>query len=630
MAKVYVLADKNGFITDIEGGSTVNQIENLSEWTLIDEGEGYRYEHPQSNYFDSDLYDDEGRPSYQLINGKPFPVRRSQTEPGVISGPEEHVSTDPTYGQIGESDDPSEPGGSEADDPSEPGGSEVGESDDTGYPIVSIVADDGIKSDTGLNLTAWLDEQEIPECFAIITDQVGQSSHYTLSDLISISRRGNEIFSHSATADDLNGNSNVRYYAKKAKAFMGNYGFNTDFFAYPNGNNGVDKESIIAEIGKLYRYGLNVNVMAEEARDSITGGFWNQNAFESDHDRLDLARLFVSPSVSMDVGWIKTTIDTCIQNNGWLILSIHDYGDDAEKSIANLKDMIAYLQQNGVAFRTLSDAAEEIEQSNKQKIYNVISTQVVQNRSNLLHNWYFKNPVNQRDVTGVISDPGYFIDRWKLISGTVELTDAGLVLNGTITQILENPVGDTTTATVLTTKGIDLAAGRYQSITDSSGKARGEFSISATGQTIVAAKLELGNAQTLAMFTGKNWRIADIPDYSDELAKCQQYYVSLSRFICPGYLTGSKQAYMAGVPLPVPMRRKPVIMGNPQFIMRTIADYSVFTSSNTYKTVADTTIYDFSEAMVTIAFRVSKVYETVPNNTVTAFQIQGLTLSCEL
>ena len=62
---------------------------------------------------------------------------------------------------------------------------------------------------------------------------------------------------------------------------------------------------------------------------------------------------------------------------------------------------------------------------------------------NEFDNGYFisSQVINQRGVSGTISTPGYFIDRWKLVSGTVTLTANGLTLNGTIAQILPTAIG---------------------------------------------------------------------------------------------------------------------------------------------------------------------------------------------
>lgn len=80
----------------------------------------------------------------------------------------------------------------------------------------------------------------------------------------------------------------------------------------------------------------------------------------------------------------------------------------------------------------------------------VIAAKVQPCNRNLIINWYFGNPVNQRDVSGTISNAGYFLDRWKLVSGSVTISADGITLNGTMQQVLETaPVG-TVTASAMT------------------------------------------------------------------------------------------------------------------------------------------------------------------------------------
>lgn len=137
---------------------------------------------------------------------------------------------------------------------------------------------------------------------------------------------------------------------------------------------------------------------------------------------------------------------------------------------------------------------------------------------NILHNarWdKLEYIVNQRRVSGTIETAGYFIDRWNLISGTVQLTDGGLVLDGTMVQILENDPGEGLVASVLTSTGLGTAT--YTA-------ANKTFTITATGQTILAAKLEVGDEQTLAHQSGAGWVLNDpAPDYGVEMAKCERY-----------------------------------------------------------------------------------------------------------
>lgn len=179
---------------------------------------------------------------------------------------------------------------------------------------------------------------------------------------------------------------------------------------------------------------------------------------------------------------------------------------------------------------------------------------------NMLDNWYFVDPVNQRGAGGTITAAGYFIDRWKLVSGSVQITSGGLVLNGTIVQILEtDPIG-ALTATALTASGVMAAS--Y----DAAGKT---FSVSATGQTIVAAKLEFGSVQTLVhQDVDGSWELNALPpNKALELAKCQRYQAvygyqnesfNNSTYIAIGYALSGNIVRLF-MDTPVPLRGKPAV-----------------------------------------------------------------------
>ena len=141
---------------------------------------------------------------------------------------------------------------------------------------------------------------------------------------------------------------------------------------------------------------------------------------------------------------------------------------------------------------------------------------------NLLDNWYFVHPVNQPCVQGTVipggpaGTPVIFIDRWRLI-GSAAVTEGGVSLNGTLTQTLEQAVGQAVTATVLTESGIGELVPVYDDSTRT-------LTITATGQTIRAVKLELGSVQTLAHQDASGaWVLNEIPDYGQELARCQRF-----------------------------------------------------------------------------------------------------------
>lgn len=211
---------------------------------------------------------------------------------------------------------------------------------------------------------------------------------------------------------------------------------------------------------------------------------------------------------------------------------------------------------------------------------------------NLLDNWYFGNPVNQRgqmEYTAV----GYTVDRWRIgdgSNGTLSLADSGLKLARTdgimylTHRILKTqiPEGNVLTYSVLTTSGLFFTSfvvknDTYHEQVVGGGISLGwnytpaemvEFTLvnNAVNSdvTVLAIKLELGSTQTLAHLENGNWVLNEIPDYGEQLRKCQRYFVRYAfdtqRFI--GVLNidnaNSGQGY---INLPVPMRATPTISG---------------------------------------------------------------------
>lgn len=189
----------------------------------------------------------------------------------------------------------------------------------------------------------------------------------------------------------------------------------------------------------------------------------------------------------------------------------------------------------------------------------VIATKACPCNPNLLDNWYFGNPVNQRGASGTISTAGYFFDRWKLVSGSVTINSGGIVLNGTIAQVLEYAAGQTVTATVLTPDGVTDVTPVYDDETKT-------FTVTTQGKTIRAVKLELGTQQTLAHQENGAWVLNEIPNYGEQLRRCQRYCfvwgygakktscLAVMQCVQPGVLFGL-------IPTPVTMRNNPVVTG---------------------------------------------------------------------
>ena len=215
-----------------------------------------------------------------------------------------------------------------------------------------------------------------------------------------------------------------------------------------------------------------------------------------------------------------------------------------------------------------------------------IDTKAFPCNSNLLDNWYFGNPVNQRGASGTISTAGYFFDRWKLVSGSVTINSGGIVLNGTIAQVLEYAVGQTVTATVLTPDGVTDVTPVYDDETKT-------FTVTTQGKTIRAVKLELGSVQTLAHQDANGaWVLNEIPDYGEQLRRCQRYFVRIgdSTVGYTGTIGISNCANATGsntfIPTPVTLRATPAITLHNIYLRKGTTDHEV-TSVNSFSLSAN-------------------------------------------
>ena len=177
----------------------------------------------------------------------------------------------------------------------------------------------------------------------------------------------------------------------------------------------------------------------------------------------------------------------------------------------------------------------------------------IKTNPNLLDNWLFTNPANQRGKTAWQNAGEYTVDRWKLTSGSASIGANGLTLNGTIVQIRETAIGQAVECSALLTDG-SIIEPTYDDTTRT-------LEISTESQkTIIAVKLELGSEQTLAHQENGQWVLNEIPDYQQELAKCQRY---LATFPLYSIFTKSPDSTKdIIVCLPVPMASVPTTTGN--------------------------------------------------------------------
>lgn len=226
---------------------------------------------------------------------------------------------------------------------------------------------------------------------------------------------------------------------------------------------------------------------------------------------------------------------------------------------------------------------------------------------NLLDNWYFVGggsqqnggqfPINQRGVTTKTSAQGYFIDRWREYSSyyyTVALQSGGMKLTGQsnavsmlqqiITERLADINGKTLTLSILTdedglrtkTEAVNLTASNANKIVVTGNNDRVLATLTGSTSslcvvmripaneymTVKAIKLELGSTQTLCHNEGTTenpvWALNEIPNYQQELAKCQRYFWNAlptsGTYLMFNGLATSTSLVSGLIPTPVPMR----------------------------------------------------------------------------
>ena len=157
---------------------------------------------------------------------------------------------------------------------------------------------------------------------------------------------------------------------------------------------------------------------------------------------------------------------------------------------------------------------------------------------NLLINPDFK--INQRGISGTFSEVDkYFVDRWKLVSGTVTVnSDGTITLNGRIEQVFETPPTLETPLTLETVLNYEA----YFTVSSDGGsigvscymeRTSDKFIVKilsvvveGSGDIISWTKLEAGASATPFI----------APDPVEELRKCQRYYRVITNTIIQPYV----------------------------------------------------------------------------------------------
>lgn len=197
---------------------------------------------------------------------------------------------------------------------------------------------------------------------------------------------------------------------------------------------------------------------------------------------------------------------------------------------------------------------------------------------NLLHNWYFLNPVNRKGKTEYKGAMSVSIDRWKNNSAkfSCSVSDDGLVLTDTVggvphiifdqinDELKKILAGKSVTASALVTSitgrivmqcggktKVILDEGLHVLTVDSFIDGEVPFRLynqeANSSVTISAVKLELGDRQTLAhRDENGNWVLNEIPDYAEQMAICSQYELGNGSYIGTPTVTKGTTDLVAG------------------------------------------------------------------------------------
>lgn len=245
---------------------------------------------------------------------------------------------------------------------------------------------------------------------------------------------------------------------------------------------------------------------------------------------------------------------------------------------------------------------------------------------NLLDNWYFGRPVNQRGQVEYTGDK-YTVDRWHLTSdGVLTVEDEGICLtSGALFESFEYELssflkGKTVTYSfffadnTLVTKSAVIPStwgnwdglieiGDIQLIGLESGKRIWARYSSTT--TAIAAKLELGSTQTLAHKEGDKWVLNEIPDFGEQLRRCQRYARAYKCTLGQTFLPLG--AYRSD--------RKAVSFALPTSSFRAVPTVSalndifrLFDGANVYG-ITSLAVTDYSDGLVTIYAYTSQPFE---------------------
>ncbi len=214
---------------------------------------------------------------------------------------------------------------------------------------------------------------------------------------------------------------------------------------------------------------------------------------------------------------------------------------------------------------------------------------------NLLHNWDFRNPVNQRGSSSYTATTAkYAIDRWKIINGTLTVgsghvrfaTTSGVTDFKHIIQLTEQTLYAGQTYTLSMLAKVSSASGwvRFLPCTASLGGITGcdglvfsvtndyeliSYTFTPTADVSNFGVEIVGNQDAAFDILMKSWKLEqgsvstllqDAPaDYGEQLALCQRYFIAVPAYMPLACYLNSTTSVNISVPVPVEMRINPTI-----------------------------------------------------------------------
>ena len=282
---------------------------------------------------------------------------------------------------------------------------------------------------------------------------------------------------------------------------------------------------------------------------------------------------------------------------------------DAAGSAASAVTAATAAQSTANAAQTAANAA----QSDIDNLENVVDTLV---RPNLLDNWYFVKgtgttgnygvfPVNQRGQGSYSGTQTYSIDRWIIRgSNTITLTDTGIRIGAeSAFHSLRQPLAIkpaelagkkvTLSAKIESFTGTGLAKLRLYNANVSYGVSAFLGTVNISGAGVVHASFNMPDTFSYSMLNvgigtddnsdadfvvsaiklGNDWVLNEIPNYGDQLSRCQRYYVRInadgnnSRPIGYGYSASATVIRLTFI-LPEVLAATPSISSSGSLILR--------------------------------------------------------------